>query len=690
MLRRAAAISLLLFASTLHAQLFFGSERLVCDPRFQGPGAASVSSATNGMETLVVVQPFPVPGSLYLQRLGPSAEALAPHGIPIVRDVGNLGGIASNHDGYVVLWTNNYSAFTLTISASGEVSWPRLVAERKNLIVAPRIVSNGTDYLATWTEWAISTSTQQAMALRLGRDGSAIGNPFPLVDKPANSAIYSGLASDGRDYLAAVDRFDGGSAKTTVVSITAAGTVGLSAELPIHLRELAYTEGGYIGLREENGTTAVAVDPNGHLGAPAIISSDRFASAASNGLDVMSVGFANNRPPGATRIRRNGDTVETIEHTLLMTAPFSLVNAGTTHTGGYFTTSLSTLGIAPVSAPPVPEHPLFTFAAPQDGPAIATDGDLHVVAWREGTLLRAARLRGDTMLDPAGLDVANAAAGHALAINAGRTLIAWTEQGYAGAELPALVPVRVLTRVLAADGTLSAPVMIADIAGYETPFGLVDVVATSAGFAVLMVQGDTWRLANVDGSGHLIGITQLALPAGVNPVLARRRDGFLLVYTESVSNTITAVPFHTDGRPAGPPQLVAGTTDHEDFPKIAGDGNGHFLVLWNEKINIMERPLDENGAPTGPGHYVASSDAEVTWNGSTFVIVCGGSAILVGADGSVLSRQTWERRFYPRQIAIAGDTIAMLHSGIDAGIGDSNVVFVVRFAPVIRHHAARP
>src|SRR5207244_1834252 len=115
----------------------------------------------------------------------------------------------------------------------------------------------------------------------------------------------------------------------------------------------------------------------------------------------------------------------------------------------------------------------------------------------------------------------------------------------------------------------------------------------------------------------------------------------LLIYTELAGNTITAVPFYADGRLAGPPQVVAGTTDHEDFPKIAGDGNGHFLAIWNENYLIMERPLDENGAPSGPGHYVASNEADVTWNGSTFVVISGRDVILVAADGTVLSRQVW-------------------------------------------------
>ena len=72
------------------------------------------------------------------------------------------------------------------------------------------------------------------------------------------------------------------------------------------------------------------------------------------------------------------------------------------------------------------------------------------------------------------------------------------------------------------------------------------------------------------------------------------------------------------------------------------------------------------------------------------MVVNGGNVVLVAADGSVLSQQVWPIRFNSRQTVIAGDTIAMLHSGIDAGVGDENVVFVMRFTPFLRRHAARP
>ena len=181
MLERAALLPLLLFAATANAQLFFGSERFVCQPRFQGPGAMAAFAATNGTETLAVVQPYGPESSIYLQRLGASAETLTQHGIPIARDVDTLGGIASNRDGYVVAWTTINAVWALPISSRGEMPpFRRVVAQSDNIVTRPHIASNGVDYLLVWTDVTFSTERwiEQGMALRLDRDGKPIGEPL--------------------------------------------------------------------------------------------------------------------------------------------------------------------------------------------------------------------------------------------------------------------------------------------------------------------------------------------------------------------------------------------------------------------------------------------------------------------------------------------------------------------------------
>ena len=446
----------------------------------------------------------------------------------------------------------------------------------------------------------------------------------------------------------------------------------------------------------------MAIDANGHTGAPATIGAATFLSAASNGADVMSVGFTSYRPATATRIRRSGDAIETIEQDLLLTQSFSGVMTGATHSGVYFTVSLTTVGLAPVSAPAVAERPLLTFAAPQRAPALAADGDLHVVAWQEGSLLRAARLRGDTTLDLAGIDVVNfgpadgfqaATAGtHALAVNAGRTLIAWTEQGYNGGEAPILVPVRVVGRIVGADGTLAPSFPIDSISGHDSGLTLGGIVATSAGFAVLVGRGYSWRVVSVNAAGQLLGAKDLDLTAAFNPALTRRADGFLLAYTEPPKDDLVAVPVHADGTSAGSPQIIGGTAERANFPAVAGDGNGHVLAVWSENDRLLARPLDESGVPAGPAHDlgVAGALARVTWNGSAFVIVSGADVVLTALDGGVRSRQVWNGSLAVFQPGVAGDTITALHSGIDAGVGDTAVLFVTRFSSVVRRHAARP
>jgi hypothetical protein len=82
MLRRAA--SLLLFVPALHAQIALGPERFVCDPIFEGPYIEATAAATNGRDTLVVVQTgtgYWKP--LYAQRLGAQGQPLTEHGMPL-------------------------------------------------------------------------------------------------------------------------------------------------------------------------------------------------------------------------------------------------------------------------------------------------------------------------------------------------------------------------------------------------------------------------------------------------------------------------------------------------------------------------------------------------------------------------------------------------------------------------------
>ncbi|HEV2719352.1 MAG TPA: hypothetical protein VG323_04975, partial [Thermoanaerobaculia bacterium] len=284
----------LLFAATaLHAQIALGPERLVTAPRFDGTRVAAAAAATDGVDTLVVVQPGGPDGSLYLQRLGADAETLTAHGVPIARGVSMLGGIASNRSGYVVVWATPEGVATLSIGANGEISTPRVVAETHAVYAWLTIVSNGNGYLAAWTETA--DLKQQAMALRLDGDGNAVGAPFPLSEVQQSAGILA-LDSDGRDYLVAIDRFDG-AAKTTLVPVSAAGVVGTKSDLPLFLRTVVHTTNGYIGLVEDSaGTKAMAVDADGHLGAPAIVGSDTFQSATSNGTDALSVGFRNYYP----------------------------------------------------------------------------------------------------------------------------------------------------------------------------------------------------------------------------------------------------------------------------------------------------------------------------------------------------------------------------------------------------------
>jgi hypothetical protein len=654
-----SAIALFFAATTAVGQIALGPDRFVCNPRFEGPSANAAAVATNGAETLVVLWTG-ASSSLYLQRLGLQGEPLTEHGVPLARGIRDLGGIASLGGSYVVLWTTDHTLWSLSIDASGNVSLPQIVGATAtdHLVVWPHLASNGIDYVAAWGD--MTGNDEQAMAVHLDSGGRPIGAPFALSER-RNVAHVSALASDGRNYVAAVERLVDLEPKTTLVSVDA----GTKADLSLFLRAFVHTASGFIGFFDDHGAAAVAVDASGHLGAPALLSDAQFLSAASNETDAMALVYNGT----GIRVRRNGDAIETIDRTPITRGEV----AATTHTGSYAAISLSppasvTLLNGAAAAP----RPLLSFPTAQNSPSIAGDGDLKVVAWREGTSVRAARIRGGVTLDPAGLDVSSGPqviGAPALAMNAGRTLITWPETGQGSPNGPP--PQQIFGRLLKPDGTLSAPFKIADSIQFIT---LGSMTATASGFAVLWSRGmmddffaepyGGWRVTTVDAAGNVGQPTALAGPSWAGAAIVRRADGFLTV-------------------------LRNVTVD------IATDGV-HFLeVSSKESIThdhqIWAQTLDANGTPIGTAHLLgAGQRAHVTWNGSTFVVVSEASLALVAADGSVLTPLTPLLAADSAQSVIAGDTIATRHSAIDTGVGDTNVVFVRSFTPTPpRHRAAR-
>ena len=361
----------LLFASALQAQIILGPESLVCQPRFSGPEVRDAAVATNGRETLTVVQT--ASGALYLQRLGNGAQPLTEHGMPIVRESGTFG-IASDGDGFVVVWSFNAIAHSLHISAGGVVSPPQVIGDA---LWSLKIASNGNGYLAAWT--TPSAYPQQAMARRLDSAGNPIGDAFPLTGSRPEARVQA-LESDGRDYLAAIDHFNPPDPKTTLVPVTGAGVAGPNIDLLYRFDALVHTANGYVGLwvgEQYQRAYAVAVDPSGHMGRAAMIDTNPFGGASSNGSDVLSVSWPYHRGSTATRIRRNGDALEFIDVTGLMTQPDAYPVPGVLHTGDYFTISLR--GPTGVAIVPTPERPLLTFPKRQESPAISGNEETREV-----------------------------------------------------------------------------------------------------------------------------------------------------------------------------------------------------------------------------------------------------------------------------------------------------------------------
>src|SRR5207244_3119282 len=165
--------------------------------------------------------------------------------------------IASDGDGFVVVWSFNAIAHSLHISAGGVVSPPQVIGDA---LWSLKIASNGNGYLAAWT--TPSAYPQQAMARRLDSAGNPIGDAFPLTGSRPEARVQA-LESDGRDYLAAIDHFNPPDPKTTLVPVTGAGVAGPNIDLLYRFDALVHTANGYVGLwvgEQYQRAYAVAVD----------------------------------------------------------------------------------------------------------------------------------------------------------------------------------------------------------------------------------------------------------------------------------------------------------------------------------------------------------------------------------------------------------------------------------------------
>ena len=682
----------LLFASALQAQIILGPESFVCQPRFSDAqvwDAAAV--ATNGRETLAVVQTRL--GALYLQRLGEGAQPLTEHGVPIVRDVW-IFDIASDGDGFVVVWIIDGTARSLHISAGGEVSPPQVIGDA---LWSLQIASNGDGYLVAWT--TPSAYPQQAMARRLDSAGKPIGDPFPLTGSRSEARVLA-LASDGRDYLAAIDHFNPPDRKTTLVPVTGAGVAGPNIDLRYRLMALKHTVTGYVGLWSEQfqGSFAVPVDPSGHMGLVSMINVNPFVVASSNGNDVLAIDLPYHRVATATRIRRNGDAIETLAITGLMTQPDAFVIPGALHTGDYFTITVN--GPVGVATVPAPERPLLIFPIRQESPAISG----NVVAWREGSLLRAARagvergrpghrrLRRPTLLSewPSLRDPLRIHRPTSYGTRGGERWTAHADRldrvpsehvrqtDAVGAQGPDPCRGRHALTVIHDRGQRSVRVR-----HRSTP--LLRLRRRTAAFSSPGSRLGVSHIAKIDPSGNERGKTTFVVASDL--ALAPRRDGVLVLYRVD-SGMLAAAPFRADLTAAGAPQVLA---EKVEAPDLATDGNGHFLAVFKNDKGLWSQTLDENGVPTGSAQLLGpGARAHVAWNGSIFAIVSDANMALVAADGRVLM-PLMATLPAGTQTVISGNTVATLHRTIDTGLGDENVVFVRRFslAPP-RHRATRP
>jgi hypothetical protein len=487
--------------------------------------------------------------------------------------------------------------------------------------------------------------------------------------------------------------------RSVLVPVSAIGAIGTGIDAPSLVRALLHTADGYVALWFEQApgpvppmAYAAAVDASGHVGVPVLIDDELFESAASNGADIMVITSKTYSQRTFIRIRRFGGSIEVVQEATNRFSKMGVTHAGALHTGDYFAVSQSPLVFSVIKPSPVQdnefvEQALLTFAVPQQFPAVAG----KVVAWREGssaaewpptTELRAA-------LDSKSYHIASSVGAHAVASNAQRALIVWTELQPAG-EAGAPTPLYLKGRTLATDGTLSPPFSIATAEqGIFTTdrIDLAAAVATASGFVVAWSQNSGARRALLDANGTLLSATALDFSGAFEMALAPRRDGFLVLARDRNVGTLAAAPFDADGRTAGPQRAVAASGVAVD---LAGDGNGHFLAVWTGDTGLWSQPLDENGAPAGAPRFLGGKvRGRVTWTGSAFLLVSQSDIALLDSDGRLLEPLTPRLPDDANNSVADGNTIAYVHNATSTGAGDSYVVFERRIIPTRRRPASR-
>jgi hypothetical protein len=150
----------------------------------------------------------------------------------------------------------------------------------------------------------------------------------------------------------------------------------------------------------------------------------------------------------------------------------------------------------------------------------------------------------------------------------------------------------------------------------------------------------------LDGQSDFLVNTTLAGNQLDPAVAADGRGNFVVAWDgfNPANNTtdIFAQRFHPDGTPNGGEFVVNSiTAGTQQFPKVAADTNGDFVVAWtgpnpaNGKTDIWGRRFDSNGNAVSPTDVLLNSASEGLDSGARLGLSADGSLVVVSRTGKV-------------------------------------------------------
>ena len=493
-------------------------------------------------------------------------------------------------------------AFALLVCAAAQaaagpfpIAEPR-IGEAPGRRLCVRVAAGDGQFLLVWQDTR-SDDVRRTWAARMTRDGAVLDpTGLPLEDPSEDADFLHSVASDGRDFLIAINRHGGlRLVKVThdgvVVPVPAPGFTGASDGNLVWLGDAyAYFFNGRLAVLDRDGRVLLA---------------PRVAVTATTSVYELSFSISTD---GTNGLLRWADAFDG----RVYAAPV--------------TTAQVRNGTLRVTSTPLPERS----NTPSYGLAAAASASRHLLVWSEDGKLRGRILTAGGA--PAGdrfVIAENIAQTATVAWNGSRFVVAYAVFDAIGRAL----------RVAEYDenGTLLATPL------RPPTWGSDPQVASLAGDTVVAwhpsqtvgtrkeeIRADILRTGLYLRPAEGILVTR-SLPISMLPGAVWRGDHYLAVWAEVAMGTSTAIGrLDAQGRPLdGAGRLFSNSF----YPAVATDGDGALVAVARDKLHLLHVARDGTITPRTVDDSRGIPD--VVWNGQQYAFCAGAIIGTAAADGTV-------------------------------------------------------